>query len=167
MNDEIILSVGDISPDFCLSNQDDNYVCLEHYRNQWKILYFYDSDKKEDAILEAMDFTAMSGEFKKVNTIIIGISKDTTKNHRLFQKNNSLDIMLLSDIEHEVIEKYGVWKIVDRDNMKYHDTEKATFIINLQGKVAAIWKNISVQGHVNEVLNKLIELQKEIYNTNR
>ena len=60
MNDEIVLSVGDVAPEFCLSNQDDNYVCLEHYRNKWKILYFYDSDKNEDSILEAMDFTAMS-----------------------------------------------------------------------------------------------------------
>jgi peroxiredoxin Q/BCP len=167
MNDEIVLSVGDIAPEFCLSDQDDNYVCLEHYRNKWKILYFYDSDKTEDSILEAMDFTAMSEGFKKLNAIIIGISTDSTKNHRLFQRNNSLDITLLSDMEHEVIEKYGVWKIISRENMEYHGTENTTFIINLQGKITDIWRKPIVQGHVTEVLNKLIELQKEIYNADR
>jgi len=164
MNDEIVLSVGDVAPEFCLSNQDDNYVCLEHYRNKWKILYFYDYDKNEDSILEAMDFTAMSDEFKKLNTTIIGIGTESTKNNRIFQKNNSLDIMLLSDIEHEVVEKYGVWKIISRENMEYHGTEKTIFIINLQGKIVAIWRNPIVQGNVTEVLNKLIELQKNIYN---
>ncbi len=107
-----------------------------------------------------MDFTAHKTDFEKLNAVIIGVSPDSTKSHRKFQDKHNLNIILLSDPEHKIIEKYGAWVLKKMYGREYYGVQRSTFLIDPDGKIAYMWKKVKVKGHVEAVLNKLNELTK-------
>jgi len=107
---------------------------------------------------EARDFTERKDEFEKLNAVIVGISKDSPASHRKFVEKQTLQILLLSDEKHEVIERYGVWGKKKRYGREYYGTVRSTLLISPDGKIVKIWKNVRVAAHVNVVLNTLKEV---------
>ena len=75
-----------------------------------------------------------------------------------FSKKQNLNIVLLSDPEHIALEKYGTWQEKNMLGKKYFGVSRTTFLINPDGKIAFIWKKVKVQGHIENVLEKLIKL---------
>ena len=151
---------GDEAPDFCLPDHEGKEHCLHDFRGKWVILYFYPKDNTSGCTREAKDFTEMKGEFEKLNAVIIGVSKDSPKSHARFIEKHDLDIVLLSDENHKVIEKYGAWGKKKNYGREYFGTVRSTFLINPDGKIVKIWPKVRVAGHVEEVLNKLKEVIK-------
>lgn len=151
---------GDKAPDFCLPNADGKEICLEDFRGKWVVLYFYPKDNTPGCTREALDFTSKIGDFEKLNAVVIGISKDSTQSHRRFIEKHGLKVILLSDPEHKVIEIYGAWGKKRRYGKEYFGTVRSTFLIDPEGYVRKIWKNVKVKGHVEQVLNFLRSLQE-------
>ena len=148
---------NDFAVDFCLPDHQGKEHCLHEFRGKWVVLYFYPKDNTSGCTREAKEFTAMKGEFEKLNAVIIGISKDSPKSHAKFIEKHNLGILLLSDENHEIIEKYGAWGKKKRYGKEYEGTIRSTFLIDPEGRIVREWKNVRVAGHVEKVLNALKE----------
>ncbi|MGQ4833922.1 MAG: thioredoxin-dependent thiol peroxidase [Candidatus Asgardarchaeia archaeon] len=155
------LKVGDIAPDFCLPNQDEKQTCLKDFRGKWVILYFYPKDNTSGCTREAIDFTEHLNEFTELNAVVLGISPDSVKSHQRFIEKHGLKVTLLSDLEHKVLEAYGVWQLKKMYGREYYGVVRSTFIIDPNGKIAHIWRKVKVKGHVDEVKKVLEELQEK------
>ena len=99
------------APDFCLPDKDSNNVCLKDFKGKWIVLYFYPKDNTKGCTLEALDFTENLMEFETMNAVVIGVSPDSVKSHQSFAERHQLQVMLLSDPDHTVLEQYGVWQL--------------------------------------------------------
>jgi peroxiredoxin Q/BCP len=157
----MLLETGQQSPEFCLPDTTENALCLSDLREQWVVLYFYPRDNTSGCTLEANNFSGSIQNFQKLNTRIIGISPDTVKSHCTFRDKHNLKVTLLSDENHAVCDKYGVWTPKKNVGREYYGVERSTFIIDPAGRVAAVWRKVRVPGHIEAVLEKLIELQAQ------
>ena len=151
------LKIGDKAPDFCLPNQDNEETCLKDYTGKNIVLYFYPKDNTPGCSLEAIMFSKYKEEFKKNNTTIFGISKDSCDSHKKFIENKNLNITLISDTEKEIHEKYGVWRLKKFMGKEFIGTVRTTFLIDEKGIIQNIWDNVKVKGHIEEVLEKVKE----------
>lgn len=153
------MELGAEAPRFCLPDQDEREVCLEDYRGRWLVLYFYPKDGTKGCTLEAIDFTLSLGEFEAMGAGVLGVSPDSVESHQKFCLKNDLKVTLLSDPEHEALEKYGVWQLKKMYGREFHGVVRSTFLIDPEGRVAHAWRKVRVAGHVDEVKEKLRELQ--------
>ncbi len=148
------------APPFCLLNQNDESVCLEDFRGKWVVLYFYPKDNSKSCTLEALSFTDNIKSFKDLGAVVIGVSPDSVKSHKNFAHKHNLDLILLSDPEHKVLNQYNVWKMKKMYGKEYMGVERSTFLINSKGQIENEWFKVRVKGHVEEVKQKLLELKK-------
>ena len=167
-----MLEIGNEAPSFCIQNQDEVEICLRDLKGKWIVLYFYPRDNTPGCTTQACDFTEALPQYEDLDAVILGVSPDTPKKHQNFIAKYDLDITLLADTEKTTCEAYGVWqlkKFMGRESM---GVVRSTFIINPEGKIAAIWDKVSVRKktkkagvttevlHVDLVKEKLAELQK-------
>jgi peroxiredoxin Q/BCP len=155
------LSIGDVAPNFCLLNQTENKICLQDFLGKNMVLYFYPKDNTPGCSLEAMTFTQYKDEFLKYNTEILGISKDSCQSHQQFIQKKNLNLTLISDPEKEIQKKYGVWKLKKFMGREFYGTIRTTFLIDQQGKIAYIWNNVKVKGHVEKVLDQVKKMKSK------
>ncbi len=155
------LQIGDNAPDFTLQNQSKEKVSLRDYAGSWLILYFYPKDNTSGCTLEAKEFTCLVDAFSELGAIVIGVSKDSIKSHNNFIEKHDLDLELLSDPEHEVMEKYGVWQIKKLYGREFMGVVRSTFLISPEGEIAHAWYKVKAKGHAEKVLETLKELQAE------
>lgn len=154
-----MLQVESVVQDFCLANQDEEEICLRDIRGKWIILYFYPKDNTPGCTTEACDFTAALPAFEDLSAIVLGVSPDSPQKHRNFIEKKNLKITLLSDEDKELCSKFGVWQLKKFMGKEYMGVVRSTFIIDPEGKVAAVWGNVKVKGHVDAVKAKLETLQ--------
>ena len=95
-----------------------------------------------------------------MNAVAVGVSPDSTKSHRNFIAKKELGIVLLSDPEHEVLNQYGVWQLKKMAGREYYGVVRGTYLIDPEGNIAFIWPKVKVKGHVEQVRDKLAELQQ-------
>ena len=153
------IKIGDKAPDFCLEDPDRGKICLTDLEGKWVVLYFYPKDNTKGCTLEALEFTAAEDEFKEKNAVILAVSPDSLKSHSNFREKHELSINLLSDSGKETLEAYGVWQKKKMYGREYMGVVRSTFIIDADGKIAHIWTKVKVAGHVDDVMEKLTELQ--------
>jgi len=154
------VKVGEKAPEFCLLDKDENEVCLKDYLGKWIVLYFYPKDNTKGCTIEAIDFTSQIDEFSKLGAEILGISPDSTKSHQKFTDKHELKVRLLSDVDHDMLEKYGVWQEKSMYGNTYFGVVRSTILVDPKGTIAEIWEKVKVANHVESVKNKLVELQK-------
>ena len=135
-------------------------TCLKDFRNKWIILYFYPKDNSKGCTLEAIEFTNNFQTLQELDTVILGISPDSIKSHQNFAQKHNLKFILLSDPQHKVLEKYGVWQLKKMYGKEYMGVIRSTYIINPEGLIEKEWKKVRVKGHVEEVKKELIKLRK-------
>jgi peroxiredoxin Q/BCP len=153
-----MLEVGSVSPDFCLSNQDDVEICSRDLRGKWIVLYFYPKDSTPGCTTEACEFSAAVDEYDDMGAIILGVSADSTKSHRNFIGKQNLDITLLSDPTTQMMQDYGVWAMKKNYGKEYMGIVRSTYIIDPKGIVKAAWSNVKVKEHVAKVKEELAKL---------
>ena len=153
-----MLKPGDMAPEFCLKDVSEKEVCLKDFKGKWLILYFYPKDNTSGCTKEAIGFSEKINEIRELGGEVVGISKDSIKSHQNFIAKHNLKIILLSDPDHEVIEKYGAWQLKKNYGREYYGTVRSTYLIDPQGKIAYIWPKVKVKSHVEDVINKLKEL---------
>ena len=147
-----MISEGNTAPDFTLPRDGGATVTLSALRPGKVVLYFYPKDDTPGCTLEAQEFNARLADFAAAGVTVIGISKDSVKKHDKFRDKYGLRIALLSDEQSDVCERYGVWVEKNMYGKKSMGIERATFLIDAEGKVARIWRKVKVDGHVAEVL---------------
>ncbi len=152
------LKEGQSAPDFSLQDQSGKKNSLKDFRKKSVILYFYPKDNTPGCTIEALDFTKIKSEFDKLNSVVIGISKDSCESHKKFVDGKSLDIILLSDSDKEVNKMYGVWKPKKIMGREFLGTVRSTFLIDPKGKISKIWYDVNAKGHAKEVLDYLKSL---------
>jgi peroxiredoxin Q/BCP len=147
--------VGSKAPDFSAMTDSGENVKLKDLQGKTVVLYFYPKDDTPGCTKEACDFRDSITQFKKKNTVVLGISPDSVKSHGKFKSKFDLPFPLLADEDHAIAEKYGVWKEKSMYGRKYMGIERTTFVIDGEGKVTAIYPKVSVTGHVAAVLEGL------------
>jgi len=152
------LSPGMAAPDFTLPDADGQPVSLQDMRGAYVVVYFYPKDNTSTCTLEARSFTEEMEEFERLNARVIGISPDPPRSHKRFAEKHNLSVHLLSNPDHDVIAAYGAWVRKKRCGREYEGVDRSTFIIDPGGKIVAVWRNVKVDGHVDEVKAKLEEL---------
>lgn len=153
------LSISDQAPDFILPKNGGGTVSLAQHSGKKVVLYFYPKDNTEGCTLEAIDFTRLAPEFEATDAVIIGVSPDSVRKHDNFCKKHGLGITLAADEETKVIQTYGLWVEKQMYGRKYMGVERATFLIDRNGRIAAIWRNVKVKGHAEAVLEAATALQ--------
>ena len=143
---------GQQAPEFHLPRDGGESFGLAEAQGRNVVLYFYPKDDTSGCTLEAVDFTALVGDFAAANTTVVGVSKDSVKSHEKFRAKHGLEVVLLSDETGEVCERYGVWVEKSMYGRKYMGIERATFLIDTSGRIRRIWRKVKVQGHAAAVL---------------
>ncbi len=146
---------GKPAPDFSLPDSEGTVRSLGDFAGRWLVLYFYPRDNTSGCTREAVGFTEKLNEFKQLGAEVVGVSKDSTKSHVRFIEKHSLGIILLSDEDHAVIEKYGAWKKKKLYGKEHWGTERSTFLIDPEGILRRVWRRVKVNGHVEDVLDTL------------
>ncbi|MBT3513741.1 MAG: thioredoxin-dependent thiol peroxidase [Nitrospina sp.] len=145
---------GNKAPDFSGKNQDGKLVKLSSFKSKKNIiLYFYPKDMTPGCTTEACDFRDYYKKFK--NTIILGISADSTERHQKFIAKHDLPFELIADENKKICEKYGVWQEKKLYGKTFMGIVRSTFIIDKTGVIKKIFPKVKVKGHVEEVLEIL------------
>ena len=152
------IEIGKPAPKFTLQDENGTKVALSDLAGQWVVLYFYPKDDTPGCTTEACEFTSGLPKFDKLDATVFGCSRDTPESHRKFIAKYKLKIKLLSDPEHEVMEKYGAWGEKNNYGKKTMGVIRSTVLIDPAGKVAHHWATVKAAGHAEQVRAKLAEL---------
>ena len=143
---------GAPAPAFDLETDGGGRVSLADLRGRKVVLYFYPKDDTSGCTAEAIAFTGLADAFADAETVVIGCSKDTAKSHDKFKAKYSLNVLLASDPDGGTVEAYGVWVEKSMYGRKYMGVERATFLIDREGRIAQVWRKVKVPGHADAVL---------------
>ncbi len=146
------LQPGDKAPDFSLPSDEGGDVRLADLKGKIVVVYFYPKDDTTGCTSEAQAFTQAQADFDAIGAVVVGVSKDSIKSHGKFRQKYGLSVRLGSDVEGEMIERYGVWVEKSLYGRKYMGIERATFLIDPQGVIRQVWRKVSVKGHADAVL---------------
>ncbi|MDD1716382.1 MAG: peroxiredoxin [Methanolinea sp.] len=152
--------VGRQAPQFCLPDAGGFEVCLSQFRGKWVVLYFYPRDNTPGCTLEAMQFNAALETFSKMGAHVIGVSADSEESHRNFAERHGLSVLLLSDPGHVALTAYDAWRPKVMFGKEILGTVRTTFLIDPEGTIVKVWRNVSVRGHAEAVRAALVESQK-------
>ncbi|MFB6471174.1 MAG: peroxiredoxin [Vulcanisaeta sp. AZ3] len=139
---------GEEAPDFELESHDGNKVRLSDYRGKWVILYFFPKAFTSGCSRETQEFAITWDEFERLGAIVFGISTDTVSTQKKFAEKYGAKFKLLSDHNKEVSRIYGVLR-------RTGTAERVTFIINPEGKIAKIIRNVKPEEHPKIALEYL------------
>lgn len=147
----------DIAPDFTLPASSGKEITLSDLKGKNIVLYFYPKDMTPGCTTQACDFRDYHEDFSQLDTVILGVSPDPLDKHAKFIEKYDLPFLLLADENHEVAEKYGVWKLKKNFGKEYMGIERSTFIIDKEGKIIKETRKVKVKGHVEEELRYIKE----------
>ncbi len=150
---------GKAVPDFSAQATGDQHISLADFKGkQQVIIYFYPKDSTPGCTTEGQNFRDSIEDFKKANTVILGVSRDEIKSHENFKAKQQFPFELLSDPEEVICKLFDVIKLKKNYGREYMGVERSTFLIDKKGKLAQEWRKVKVKGHVDEVLQAAQEL---------
>lgn len=155
------MELGELAPLFSLKSDEGTKIELADLKGKNVVLYFYPKDDTPGCTIEAQDFTKKIAEFEKLNCLVLGISKDDVVSHCRFVEKYNLAFNLLADETGEACKAYDVLQQKSMFGKKYLGVDRSTFLIDKLGKIAHIWRSVSVKGHVEEVLTTLTDLERK------
>jgi len=149
------LQQGDRAPDFTLASTSGEDITLSSLFGKRVVLYFYPKDMTPGCTTEAHEFSALAKKFSAQGTLVFGISPDTIESHNKFIAKEEITFPLLADVGHKIADKYGVWVEKSMYGKKYMGVERATFVIDQEGKLETIYRKVKAVGHAACVLEDL------------
>ena len=149
---------GAKAPAFTLTADDGSKVRLSEQKGSPVVLYFYPKDDTPGCTKQACAFRDAEKKLVKLGAKVFGVSPDDVASHEKFRDKYSLNFPLLADPDHKVAEKYGAWREKNLYGKKSMGIQRSTFLIGPNGKVAKLWKRVKVDGHDEQVLAALSEL---------
>ena len=148
------LKEGDKAPAFSIETTG-GLRRLKDFAGQHLVLYFYPKDDTPACTQEAIDFTALAGEFTKRNAAVLGVSRDPLTRHEKFAGKYKLNVLLGSDEAGKVSDAYGTWQEKSLYGRTYMGMLRCTFLIGPNGKIVRIWPKVKVKGHAEDVLKSV------------
>lgn len=163
-----MLQVGDVAPSFSLPDADMEIFDLAAERGlHHLVLVFFPHANRPGCTLQAADFSDHEDEFARFGCIVVGISPDDCMTHADFRDRHGLSIRLLSDEDAEVCQQYGVWQSRKVDGIERTGVVRSTFIIDRDGVIRHVLRDVSPRGHAAEVFNLVRNLEADNANANR
>ena len=152
-----MLQAGMKAPDFTLPDKDGNPVSLGNFAGKRVVLYFYPRDNTPGCTRQACAFAGAYEEFKTLDAVVIGVSKDSVASHQKFADKYGLPFILLSDPERTAIEAYGVWQEKKNYGKVSMGVVRSTFIIDGNGVIEKVMPKVKPDTNAAEVLDYLRE----------
>ena len=146
------LDVGDKAPNFKLPGDDGSTVSLGDFKGRKLVIYFYPRADTPGCTRESIDFSKLRAGFTKAGTDVIGVSADPVKAQDKFRDKHGLTIPPASDESRKMLIAYGVWGEKSMYGRKFMGVRRTTFLIGRDGRIAQVWENVKVPGHVQAVL---------------
>ena len=146
------VEIGKKVPDFELPATGDKSVRLSKLKGKHVLLYFYPKDSTPGCTREGQAFRDNLAKFKRRDTLVFGISRDSVASHEKFKAKQGFNFDLLSDSEEEVCTLFDVIKLKNMYGKQVRGIERSTFLIDANGKLQREWRRVRVDGHVDEVL---------------
>ena len=147
------VQVGRVVPNFKLPATGDQTVELKSLRGKNVVLYFYPKDNTSGCTTEGCDFKASHQKFRRRNTVILGISRDSVASHERFKSKYGFPFDLLADTDEKVCRLFDVIREKNMYGRKVLGIERSTFLIDDEGKLQQEWRKVKVKGHVEQVLD--------------
>tara|TARA_B100000035_G_scaffold301448_1_gene298062 strand:+ start:1393 stop:1860 length:468 start_codon:yes stop_codon:yes gene_type:complete len=148
------------APSFSSLSTNKKKYSLKDSLGKYVVIYFYPKDDTPGCTIETNDFNKLLSKFKKLNCDIFGVSKDSLNSHAKFKDKYKIKFDLLSDEDLKILKKYKVWGKKKFMGREFMGILRTTFLINPEGKIIKIWKNVKVKDHAKDVLNTLISISK-------
>jgi thioredoxin-dependent peroxiredoxin len=150
-----LLAEGDTAPDFTLPDQAGSPVTLSELRGQTVVLYFYPRADTPGCTTQACGVRDHSTDYEDIDARVIGISPDPIAAVRKFADKYDLGFTLLGDEDHAVADAYGTWGEKSMYGKTYMGVQRATFIIDAEGRIAKVFPKVSPKTHDDVVLEAL------------
>ena len=151
-------TINRVVADFSAVSTGDKKVRLKDLRGRNVVIYFYPKDSTPGCTLEGQDFRDLHSRFKRQDTVILGVSKDSIESHDKFKAKHKFPFDLLSDPDGKLCKKFDVIREKNMYGRKFLGIERSTFLIDAEGRLAHEWRKVKVKGHVDEVLDAVAEL---------
>lgn len=147
-----MLETGTKAPDFTLNDKDGNAVSLSDFMGKKVVLYFYPKDNTPGCTRQACAFAAAYEDFKTLDAVVIGVSKDSEASHRKFAEKYGLPFILLSDPELKAIQAYDVWQEKKNYGKVSMGVVRSTFIIDEKGLIEKVMPKAKPDTNAAEIL---------------
>lgn len=149
-----MLEPGQVAPEFSLPDADMKMVNSKDFRGKNNIvLYFYPKDDTTGCTIEAVELSDLMDDFRQVDALVFGISKDNCVSHAAFRDKHGLTVQLLADTEGEVCKSYDVWREKEKNGEKRMGIVRSTFVIDKQGILRQVMYDVKPKGHALQVLD--------------
>ena len=146
-----MLDVGDAAPSTILPTDTGSFSLAEQDGKKVVVFFFPRADTS-GCTEESIQFSALADAFAAANTVVIGVSKDTPAKQAKFREKHGLTCLLGADKETDFCEQFGVWVEKSMYGKRYMGIQRASFVIGTDGKIAAVWPKVKVDGHAAAVL---------------
>lgn len=153
-----MITLGNPVPDFKAISTGDKTVKLSNYFGKYLVIYFYPKDNTPGCTQEGQSFRDNIEKFTALNTVILGVSRDTVRVHESFKCKQQFPFDLLSDPDEQLCQLFDVIKMKNMYGKQVRGIERSTFLINPQGQLVHEWRKIKVKSHCEEVLQTLRDL---------
>jgi len=144
--------------DFACDATGDQKIRLKGLRGKNVVLYFYPKDSTTGCTQEGQDFKALHAKFKRGNTVILGVSRDSISSHEKFKAKQKFPFELLSDPDEKLCRQFDVIREKSLYGRKFMGVVRSTFLIDTGGKLREEWRGVKVKGHAAEVLERVMML---------
>ena len=152
------VAIGKKVPAFKLAATGDREISLADCKGKNLVLYFYPKDNTPGCTTEGQDFRDRINTFRRRNTLVLGVSRDSLKSHENFRAKQKFPFDLLSDSDEKLCRLFDVIKEKNMYGRKVMGIERSTFLIDDRGVLRRKWRKVKVAGHVDEVLEAIREL---------
>ncbi|HTR46561.1 MAG TPA: peroxiredoxin [Verrucomicrobiae bacterium] len=159
-DDQVVPAEGTVAPDFTLPSQEGTQISLHSLRGKWVVLYFYPKDQTPGCTIEAHAFQRDQAQYDAKNAVIVGVSVDTVESHKEWCAKDGMNFKMLSDVNKEVVTKYGSTMTIPQAPQLGTVAARNTFIIDPGGKIVKEFIKVNPTGHSEQVLAALADLQK-------
>lgn len=139
-------------PAFTSEATGEQKLSLKDFKGKNLVIYFYPKDNTPGCTQEGQDFRDNYSKFKRANTLVLGVSRDSVKVHTNFRAKHEFPFDLLSDPDEELCKLFDVIKLKKNYGREYMGIERSTFLIDSKGVLREEWRGVKVKGHVEEVL---------------
>jgi len=154
------VKVGKQVPDFTLPATGDQDISLSDFKGKNVVVYFYPKDSTSGCTTEGQNFRDKIATFRRRKTAILGVSRDSINSHEKFKAKQEFPFELLSDPDETLCKLFDVIKEKNMYGRKVMGIERSTFLVGPDGKLRREWRKVKVDGHVEEVLAAVRELNR-------
>lgn len=144
--------IGNKAPAFTLEDQQGNKHSLSDYKGKIVVLYFYPKAMTPGCTVQAQGIRDSEKALKKLGVEVLGVSIDPVKRLAKFEERDKLNFTLLSDEDHAVADKYGVWGLKKFMGKEYMGINRMTFIIDKDGRLKHIMEKVNTKSHHDDVI---------------